>query len=131
MVRGVDDAHPPAALAGSRAEEAHRSPYLLDGDDRAQLSAVASGAKQRQQVGVRLGRHPMKDRMRGINEQGLGCLNGRQARFGVGEHETGGSVSQCRLADAGGPADQPGMRHASATIGVKQKMLGGFVAHER
>ena len=46
------------------------------------------------------------------------------------EHEPRHPVGERRLADAGRPADQPGMRHAARAIGVEQRLLGLGVTDE-
>ncbi len=48
----------------------------------------------------------------------------------MGEHEPRHAVGERRLADAARAADQPGMRHASAAIGVEQRLLGLGMAEE-
>ena len=41
----------------------------------------------------------------------------------MGEDETRHAIGERRLADAGGAADQPGMREAPAAIGFEQRLL--------
>ena len=48
----------------------------------------------------------------------------------MGEHEARHAIGQRRLADAGRPADQPGMRQAPAAIGLEQRPLGLGVAEQ-
>ena len=48
----------------------------------------------------------------------------------MGEHEARHAIGERRLADAGRTADQPGMRHAPAAIGVEQRALGLGVAEQ-
>src|ERR1700682_5389288 len=40
------------------------------------------------------------------------------------EHETGHAIGERGFADAALAADQPGVRHATGTIGVEQRLLG-------
>ena len=47
------------------------------------------------------------------------------------QHEARETIGQRRLADAGRPADQPGMRHAPALVARQQRLLGFGVAEQR
>ena len=47
------------------------------------------------------------------------------------EHKARHPVGERRLADAARPADQPGMRHAAAAIGIEERVLGFDMAVER
>src|SRR5690349_18744042 len=48
----------------------------------------------------------------------------------MGEHEARHPVGERRLADAGRPADQPGVVDAAAAVGFEQCLLGVGVAEE-
>ena len=54
----------------------------------------------------------------------VALLHGRHRGIGMGEHEARHAIGERRLADAALAADQPGMRHAAAAIGVEQRLLG-------
>src|SRR5215475_3840335 len=62
LVSGIDHAHPPAALACRRAEEAHRAAYLLDRNDGTKLVVVADRAFEHEQVRMPL-RRPIRSRV--------------------------------------------------------------------
>ena len=51
-------------------------------------------------------------------------LHGLRRRIGMREHKARKAVGQCRLADPGEAADQPGMRDAAAAIGVEHRRFG-------
>ena len=71
-----------------------------------------------------LGGDAARHRMVGVDgKRGRGCNLGR-GRIGMGEHEAGHAVGERRLADALGPDDQKGMRHAAAAIGGQQCRFG-------
>ena len=52
------------------------------------------------------------------------------APFPTGEHETREPVGQCRLADAAGTRDQPGVGESTAVPGLHEGAGSGIVARE-
>src|SRR5665647_41771 len=52
-------------------------------------------------------------------------------RVAMREHEPRHPVGQRRLADAGRPPDQPGMRNPPAAIGIQQSQLGIAMPEQR
>ena len=65
-----------------------------------------------------------RDRAAGLDVKLLGALHRRRQGVAVGEHEPRHAIGQRRLADALRAAKQPGVRNASAAIGVQQRHLG-------
>ena len=61
----------------------------------------------------------------------VALLHRRRGRIGMGEHEARHAIGERRLADAARAADQPGMRHAAAAIGIEQRLLGLGMAEQR
>ena len=122
LVDRIDDGDPPAALPGGRAEERDRPAHVVDLDVLAQLAGFfVDRALQHQQIALRLRRDAPRHRMIGVDVQRFRGLHRRRARIGMGEHEARHAVGERRLADAGRTRDQPGMREASAAIGVEQR----------
>ena len=133
LVDRIDDGDAPAALARGRAEErhacaGHRRPRMSG----AQLAVLSlSDALQHQQIAVRLRRRcgappDGRRRPRAI----VAVLHRRRRRIGMRQHEARHPIGQRRLADAALAADQPGMRHAPAAIGVEQRLLGLGMAEQ-
>src|SRR5579864_2076050 len=73
---------------------------------------------------MRLGRDTAGNGIGGIDIQAVGALHGGRKRIAMGENETGHAVGKRGLADSLRAADQPGMRNASAAIGIEQCRLG-------
>jgi len=131
LVDTVDDADAPTALACGRSEERDGSPYIGHRDFGAQLAVVADRALEREQIAVRLRGDAVRDRMLPRNRERLRRLHVGRRGVRMREHETRHAIGQRRLADAGRSADQPGMRHAPAAVGVQHLLLGVGVAMER
>ena len=86
------------------------SPHVVDADHGVELAGLlVDGALQHQQIALRLGGDAARDRIIGIDRERLRLLHRRRFRIGMREHEARQAVGQRRLADAGRPADQPGM----------------------
>src|SRR6185312_16086890 len=52
------------------------------------------------------------------------------AWIGMREHKARHAVSECRLADAGRAADQPGVGNAAALVTLQQRALGVGMAEQ-
>jgi hypothetical protein len=65
-----------------------------------------------------------------INRKGCRFLHRRRVRIGMHEHESREAEGECRLADPGRPADQPGMRDATALVGIKQGAFSLFMTEQ-
>ena len=72
----------------------------------------------------------MDDRMAGVDGEIDRAGNGRRCRIRAGQDEARQAIGERRLADAFRPLDQPGMVHASRTVGIEQCALRGRVAQQ-
>src|SRR5690242_16637496 len=66
-----------------------------------------------------------------IDRQRSGGPHGRRIGITVGEHETRHPVGERRLADALRSPEQPGMRDATAAIGIEQRRLSLAMPEQR
>ena len=72
-----------------------------------------------------------RDRIGRIDPQRLGTRRIGAERIAMREHEPRHPIGQRRLADAGRPPDQPGMRNPPAAIGIQQSQLGVAMPEQR
>ena len=129
VVGGIDDGDAPAGLAAGIAVEGDGAADLVDGERAlVAVGALVERPLQHQQVGMRPPHHLAEGGMVCRQRQVGGRRHRPARRIGMGEQEAGEAIGERRLADALGAADQPGMVHAAAAIGVEQRALGRRVA---
>src|SRR5262249_10807778 len=112
------------ALPGRRAEERDRPADVVDADVLVELVGfLVDRALQHEEVALGLDRDAPGNRVIGVDVERFRRLNRRHARIGMGEDEARHAIGERRLADAGRPADQPGVRETRAPIGREQRAL--------
>src|SRR5579883_3620973 len=80
---------------------------------------------------MRAGRDLARHRIVGIDRERGRALHVVRERIAMGEHEPRHTIGERRLADALRAAEQPGMRNASAAIGVEQRRFRLAMAEQR
>jgi len=132
IVDRVDNGDAPAALARGRAEERHRAAHVVDANYGVKLAGLlVDRAFEHEKIALCLRGDAAGDRVVGIDRERCCLLHHGRLRIRMSQHEPRQAVSQGRLADAGRPADQPGMRDAPALITVEQRLLGLGMGEQR
>src|SRR5579864_9472361 len=123
FIDGIDNADPPALNRGGRTEEADGFSRLVHSDDRSHRTLFVGGALKDEETAMGAGRDAATDRMRRIDHEIRRTLNVCRQRIGVAQHEARHPISERSLADALRSADQPGVRNATAPVGIEQRCL--------
>src|SRR6185312_4317247 len=130
FIDGVDDAHPPALRSRGRSEEVDGLPGLVDRDYGPHHSLVVGSSLKNEEPAMGTRRDAARGGVGRIDVKAIGTLHGRRKGISMRKNEASHPVGERGLADSLRASDQPGMRNASAAIGIEQRRLGLAVTEQ-
>ena len=110
-----------------------RAPHVLDADHGVELAGLlVDDALEHQQIALRLRRRcGARPDGRDRRASDVAFCTSAALRIGMRQHEAREAIGQASPCRCRAAADQPGMRHAPALIGVEQRLLGLGMAEQR